>query len=59
MINGAAILLDGDWADVAVPRCSGHSPGVDAFGMLYFENRWRFIYTDLFEVQPTPETAAR
>ena len=59
MIDEAAIVLDGDWADVSVRRCSGGSPGVDAFGMLYFENRWRFIYTDLFEAQPTPETAAR
>ena len=59
MIDEAAIVLDGDWADVSVPRCSGVSPGVDAFGMLYFENRWRFIYTDLFEAQPAPETAAR
>ena len=59
MIDEAAIVLDGDWAEVSVPRCSGRSPGVDAFGMLYFENRWRFIYTDLFEAQPAPETAAR
>jgi hypothetical protein len=59
MIDQAAIQLDGDWADVSVPRCSGASPGVDAFGMLYFENRWRFIYTDLFEAPPTPATAAR
>jgi hypothetical protein len=59
MIDEAAIVLDGDWADVSVPRCSGRSPGVDAFGMLYFENRWRFIYTDLFEAQLAPETAAR
>jgi hypothetical protein len=22
---------------------------VDEFGMLYFEERWRFIYTDLFD----------
>ena len=59
MIDDAAIVLDGDWAEVSVPRCSGRSPGVDAFGMLYFEHRWRFIYTDLFEAQPAPETAAR
>ena len=59
MIDEAAIVLDGDWAEVSVPRCSGRSPGVDAFGMLYFEKRWRFIYTDLFEAQPAPETAAR
>jgi hypothetical protein len=27
--------------------------------MLYFEKRWRFIYTDLFESRPAPETAQR
>jgi hypothetical protein len=53
MIDEAAIRLDGDWADVSVPRCSRASPGVDEFGMLYFEDRWRFIYTDLFEPPPT------
>jgi hypothetical protein len=59
MIDAAAIRLDGDWAEVSVPRCSGPSPGVDEFGMLYFEKRWRFIYTDLFQASPTPETATR
>jgi hypothetical protein len=59
MIDDAAIRVDGDWADVSVPRCSGRAPGVDQFGMLYFESRWRFIYTDLFEADPAPETAAR
>jgi hypothetical protein len=59
MIDDAAIRVDGDWADVSVPRCSGGAPGVDQFGMLYFENRWRFIYTNLFEAQPASETAAR
>jgi hypothetical protein len=58
MIDDAVIGLSGDWADVSVPRCSGPSPGVDQFGMLYFEQRWRFIYTDLFQ-EPSPETAAR
>jgi hypothetical protein len=58
MVDDAAIGLDGDWADVSVPRCSGPSAGVDQFGMLYFERRWRFIYTDLFQ-EPPPETAAR
>ena len=52
MIDEATIGLDGDWADVSVPRCSGASPGVDEFGMIYFEQRWRFIYTDLFEAPP-------
>ncbi len=52
-VDDAAILLDGDWAEISVPRCSGTLSGVDAFRMLYFENRWRFIYTDLFEAPPT------
>jgi hypothetical protein len=59
MIDAAVIRLDGDWADVSVPRCSGPSPGVDQFGMIYFEQRWRFIYTDLFQAAPAPETAVR
>lgn len=48
-IEAAAIQLDGDWAEVSVPRCNGASVGADEFRMLYFEDRWRFIYTDLFE----------
>jgi hypothetical protein len=59
MIGEGAIRLDGDWAEVSVPRCNGTSPGVDEFGMLYFEERWRFIYTDLFQSPPAPETAQR
>ena len=59
MIDEAVIRLDGDWAEVSVPRCSASSPGVDQFGMLFFEKRWRFIYTDLFQEPAVPETAAR
>ena len=59
MIVEAAIRLDGDWAEVSVPRCSGSSPGVDELRLLYFEDRWRFIYTDLFETPPTSAAAAR
>jgi hypothetical protein len=51
-VEEAAIRLDGDWAEVSVPRCSGPSAGVDEFRMLHFEARWRFIYTDLFEAPP-------
>jgi hypothetical protein len=51
-VEEAAIRLDGDWAEVSVPRCSGTSGGGDEFRMLYFEERWRFIYTDLFEAPP-------
>ena len=53
MVDEAAIWLDGDWAEVSVPRCSGASSGLDEFRMLYFEERWRFIYTDLFKTPPT------
>ena len=52
MIDQASIRLDGDWAEVSVPRCSGASAGVDELRLLYFEDRWRFIYTDLFESPP-------
>jgi hypothetical protein len=52
-VDEAGIRLDGDWAEVSVPRCSGASLGVDEFRMLYFEERWRFIYTDLFDTPPT------
>ena len=48
-VEEAAIRLDGDWAEASVSRCSGASAGVDEFRLLYFEDRWRFIYTDLFE----------
>ena len=49
LVDEALIQLDGDWAEVSVPRCSGASAGVDELRMLYFEQRWRFIYTDLFD----------
>ena len=55
-VGEAAIRLDGDWAEVSVSRCSGTSSGVDEFRLLYFEERWRFIYTDLFE---TPGLSGR
>ena len=52
-IEEADIRLDGDWAEVSVARCSGASAGVDELRLLYFEDRWRFIYTDLFEGSAT------
>lgn len=55
LVDEAAIRLDGDWAEVSVPRCSGASPGADELRMLYFEDRWRFIYTDLFDGSSSPE----
>ncbi len=58
MIDQAAIQLDADWAEVSVPRCRGSSAGTDEFRLLYFEQRWRFIYTDLFEA-PTNVSTGR
>jgi hypothetical protein len=58
MVGQATIQLDGDWAEVSVPRCSGTSAGADEFRLLYFEERWRFIYTDLFEA-PTDVSTDR
>jgi hypothetical protein len=55
LIDEAAVRLDGDWAEVSVPRCSGASAGVDELRLLYFEERWRFIYTDLFDGAPNGE----
>jgi hypothetical protein len=52
LVDKAVIRVDGDWAEVSVPRCSGASAGVDELRMLYFEERWRFIYTDLFDGSP-------
>jgi hypothetical protein len=56
MIDQAAIQLDADWAEVSVPRCRGGSAGTDEFRLLYFEQRWRFIYTDMFEAPPNVTT---
>jgi hypothetical protein len=56
MVDQATIQLDGDWAEVSVPRCSGTSAGADEFRLLYFEGRWRFIYTDLFEAPTNVST---
>ena len=53
-VDEAEIRVDEDWAEVSVPRCSGASLGLDEFRMLFFEQRWRFIYTDLFATPPTP-----
>jgi hypothetical protein len=58
IVDQADIRLDADWAEVSVPRCRGGSAGTDEFRLLYFEQRWRFIYTDLFEA-PTNVSTGR
>jgi hypothetical protein len=59
MIDEAVIRLEEDWAEVSVPRCRGAAPGVDELRLLYFDERWRFIYTDLFQSPPATDTAER
>jgi len=48
LIDGATISLDGDWAEVSVPRCT-EPRGADEFRLIRFERRWRFVYIDLFQ----------
>jgi hypothetical protein len=45
-IDGATITLDGDWAQVSVPRCT-EPRGADEFRLIRFDRRWRFVYIDL------------
>jgi hypothetical protein len=47
-VDQATITLDGDWAEVSVPRCTALA-GADEFRLIHFENRWRFVYIHLFE----------
>jgi len=50
LVDQAAITLDGDWAEVSVPRCTGALAGADEFRLIHFEESWRFVYIDLYEV---------
>jgi hypothetical protein len=49
MVDQAVMLLDGDWAEVSVPRCGTVDGGRDEFRLIYFEQRWRIVYIDLFQ----------
>jgi hypothetical protein len=48
-VDRGMIALDGDWAEVSVPRCGAAPAGADEFRLIHFEERWRFVYIDLFE----------
>jgi hypothetical protein len=45
-IDSAIITLDGDWAQVSVPRCT-EPRGADEFRLIRFQRRWRFVHIDL------------
>ena len=49
LVNQATITLDGDWAEVSVPRCTAALAGGDEFRLIHFEQRWRFVYIHLYE----------
>jgi hypothetical protein len=53
-VDRATIVLEDGWADVSVPRCTGAAPRVDAFRLVRFGGRWRFVYIDV----SGPEAAA-
>jgi hypothetical protein len=48
-VEQAAITLEGDWAEVSVPRCAPAPAGSDEFRLIRFEQRWRFVYIDLYQ----------
>ena len=49
MVDQAVMLLDGDWAEVSVPRSGTVAGGADEFRLIHFEERWRIVYIDLFQ----------
>lgn len=56
-VDRATITLDGDWAEVSIPRCTA-SAGADEFRLIHFEERWRIVYIDLFQ-EPVNVSADR
>ena len=53
----AAFTLEGDWAEVSVPRCGMTAGGADEFRLIRFEGRWRVVYIDLFRESSQVELA--
>jgi hypothetical protein len=49
LLEEATLTLDGDWAEVSVPRCIAGAVGTDEFRLINFDQRWRFVYIHLFE----------
>jgi hypothetical protein len=51
LVEAAVIRRDGDWAEVWVPRCEASFMEEDRFRLIHFQQRWRFVYIDLYEEQ--------
>ena len=49
LVDLATITLDGNWAEVSVPRCTAALAGADEFRLIHFEARWRFVHIDLYQ----------
>jgi hypothetical protein len=49
LVDQAAILFEDNWAEVAVPRCTAGSTGLDQFRLIKFEKRWRIVFIELFQ----------
>lgn len=49
MVDQAGIMLQGDWAEATVPRCTAASAGFDEFRLINFEERWRIVYIELYQ----------
>jgi hypothetical protein len=57
-LEQATIVLEGDWAEVSVPRCTAASAGLDEFRLINFEERWRIVFIELFR-EPMNVSAER
>ena len=53
LVEAALIRRDGDWAQVWVPRCTAGLREGDNFRLIHFEQRWRFVYIDLYKEPPS------
>jgi hypothetical protein len=49
LIGEMTIVLEGEWAQVSATRCTAALSGRDQFRLIHFEDRWRFVYIDLFD----------
>jgi hypothetical protein len=48
LVDQAIITLDGDWAEVSVPRYAETTIGADEFRFIHFDGRWWIVHIDLF-----------
>ena len=49
LIEHSTIELNGEWAQVLVPRCRNVLTQGDQFRLIEFEHRWRFVSIDLWD----------